>query len=472
MAKVVVDIEVRGEEEIRAVSEAMKDVNSELAKTEQNAKDASKGVDDVASNGGAIAILDQLTGGLATRLRDAYEASKLFNGSLKGMRAALVATGVGALVVALGVVVAYWDEIVEFITDANKQLEKQVELLESSLGILDKQIANLEKQIAFEQESGKNADHLIAQRNVLLKQAEKENELRLNGLKEQLARLEATQSELTIWEQIEGGFFRMFGGSEGLAQKAIQFTQDRQAEVLRLKDAIEAAEGKAIDLNIALAGETKTKSDDGSPKTRAAVDSVGSPEASPRVEFAKLEAEQLLIEEQQLQVDLDRLRENAAKAEMERSKAVAEQNLAVTATALGAISNLIGQASAEGKALGIAQATIDTFIGANKALAQGGFLGIATAATVIATGLANVQRIASTQLPGVSGSFGGSTGGGGATAPQIPQANFNVVGDSGIDTLADSISSQQNQPIRAYVTQQDITTNAQMERETRNSSTV
>jgi hypothetical protein len=72
----------------------------------------------------------------------------------------------------------------------------------------------------------------------------------------------------------------------------------------------------------------------------------------------------------------------------------------------------------------------------------------------------------------VASGLGGSGGGGGATAPQIPQANFNVVGDSGIDTLADSISSQQNQPIRAYVTQQDITTNAQMERETRNSSTV
>ena len=60
---------------------------------DQQAEKASKSIDDVAGNGGAIAILDRLTGGLATTLKDAYESSKLFNGSLKATRAALIATG-------------------------------------------------------------------------------------------------------------------------------------------------------------------------------------------------------------------------------------------------------------------------------------------------------------------------------------------------------------------------------------------
>ena len=82
-----------------------------LTKAEQKLNQESKKVasefENVTKNGGAIAILDQLTGGLASRVRDTFEATKLFNFSLKGMRTALIATGIGAFIVALGLVVAY-----------------------------------------------------------------------------------------------------------------------------------------------------------------------------------------------------------------------------------------------------------------------------------------------------------------------------------------------------------------------------
>ncbi len=51
-----------------------------------------------------------------------------------------------------------------------------------------------------------------------------------------------------------------------------------------------------------------------------------------------------------------------------------------------------------GKTTGIASATIDTFVGANKAFAQGGFFGFAMAAAVIAAGMANVARISGVEL--------------------------------------------------------------------------
>ena len=86
------------------LTKSFKEVDKQAEKT-------SKSVDDVAGNGGAIAVLDSLTGGLATRMKDAYEATKLFNFSLKGTKTALIATGVGAFVVLLGAAVAYWDDI-------------------------------------------------------------------------------------------------------------------------------------------------------------------------------------------------------------------------------------------------------------------------------------------------------------------------------------------------------------------------
>lgn len=54
--------------------------------------------------------------------------------------------------------------------------------------------------------------------------------------------------------------------------------------------------------------------------------------------------------------------------------------------------------AAVGKAASIAQATINTYEGATKALAQGGFFGIAMAAAVIASGLASVAQISGVKL--------------------------------------------------------------------------
>jgi len=74
----------------------------------------------------------------------------------------------------------------------------------------------------------------------------------------------------------------------------------------------------------------------------------------------------------------------------------------------GALSSLAG----DNKALAVASAVIDTYVGANKAFAQGGTLGFITGAAVIAAGLNNVNTILATDVPG--------GGGGGSAAPQAP----------------------------------------------------
>lgn len=75
------------------------------------------------------------------------------------------------------------------------------------------------------------------------------------------------------------------------------------------------------------------------------------------------------------------------------------------------------------KAFSIAEAIVNTYTGATKALAQGGFLGSFMAASVIAMGMANVARIAATQ-PGSRGGGGGSYGGGSYRAPSYNQSSI------------------------------------------------
>lgn len=129
-----------------------------------------------------------------------------------------------------------------------------------------------------------------------------------------------------------------------------------------------------------------------------------------------------------------------------RQSSVNDQ-LAAASQLAGALSSLAG----DNKELAVASAIIDTYVGANKAFAQGGTLGFITGAAVIAQGLNNVRTIMSTEVKGESGSSqsiptGGSVGG--AIGQSVPiNANINDLINQG----------NENQPVQAYVISQEVT---------------
>ena len=91
--------------------------------------------------------------------------------------------------------------------------------------------------------------------------------------------------------------------------------------------------------------------------------------------------------------DVTAIEEKYAKLREELRKKEVNAKLQMTAEVAGQISNLLGQESAAGKAFALAQATINTYLGASKAIAQGGIWGVAQAAIVIAAGLKQVASI-------------------------------------------------------------------------------
>ncbi len=139
------------------------------------------------------------------------------------------------------------------------------------------------------------------------------------------------------------------------------------------------------------------------------------------------------------------------------------ENAEAVGGAIGTLAGIAGESTAAGKALGVASATIDTYVGANKAIAKGGFAGIAQAIAIIATGLSNVKTILSTKVP--KPSVGGvSTGGGGEATPALPAPpSFNIVGATETSQLADAIGGQTQQPVQAYVVANDVTTAQSLE---------
>lgn len=87
------------------------------------------------------------------------------------------------------------------------------------------------------------------------------------------------------------------------------------------------------------------------------------------------------------------------KAKEANTKARVNAELTMTAGLAGQMSALLGEQSAIGKAFAVVQATINTYLGATKALATGGIFGIAQAAIVIAFGMKQVATIAKQKDP-------------------------------------------------------------------------
>ena len=114
----------------------------------------------------------------------------------------------------------------------------------------------------------------------------------------------------------------------------------------------------------------------------------------------------------------------------------------------GLANALIGLAG-ENKELAVASAIIDTYVGANKAYAQGGVVGFATAAAVIIAGLNNVRTILQTDTGGSSG--GGGGGGGGISAPSAPPAPQMM---SGAFELSGGVEPE---PTKAFVVTDEMT---------------
>ena len=119
------------------------------------------------------------------------------------------------------------------------------------------------------------------------------------------------------------------------------------------------------------------------------------------------------------------------------------------------------------KAIGIANAIINTSVGVSKALASSAPpLNFINAAIVTASGVAAVKNIQKTQFN--SSSFdttspSTSTGGGAATSPTQPPS-FNVVGQSGFNQVAGALGQQQ--PVQAFVVAGDVTTAQQLQNNT------
>ena len=130
---------------------------------------------------------------------------------------------------------------------------------------------------------------------------------------------------------------------------------------------------------------------------------------------------------------------------------------------LANLSDLAGKQTAAGKALGIASALTNTYVGVTEALSAKSVLPspfdvvakVANVATILASGLKAVKAITAVKVPG------GGGGGGGVSAPSIgggaPSTASGVptIGSSPVTALGTMMQNQP--PLKAYVVESEVT---------------
>ena len=185
---------------------------------------------------------------------------------------------------------------------------------------------------------------------------------------------------------------------------------------------------------------------------------------------ARLESEQLNVQQRaelQKQLSQAELKESNIRIKIADAEAQAKiESLNLVSSALSVASKIAGENSKAGKALAVSAALITTYTSANKAYlsqfqpiptSSSPVRGALAAAVAVASGLMNVKKILSVNPEGQS-----NAGGGGGATVQAP--NFNVVGASSTDQLAQAVGGQVNEPIRAFVVGSDVTNQQELDR--------
>jgi hypothetical protein len=147
-----------------------------------------------------------------------------------------------------------------------------------------------------------------------------------------------------------------------------------------------------------------------------------------------------------------------AEAQQKINQAKLESEIALAQQTLAIVGSLVDQNSVAGKAIAVTQAIINTYQGATKAIAQGGIFGPVAAAATIAAGLVNVKKIISTKVPSAKGTGNVADSG----SPSMSMASAPISPSAPIQNTVTSLSQQSINQMgsaagRAYVVESDIT---------------
>jgi hypothetical protein len=483
--------------------------------------------------------------------------------ALKGIKTGIAATGIGLLVVALGTIYAYWDDIKEAVSGVTKEQKNQQEALSKNIELQKQKLDSLNSQDNVLKLQGKSEKEILnskaKQYEATIKlvelqlesdakiqeQREKNEERNANILKNIITgslaissmglRLLAAPIDLLIATANKVsktlGFGEIIGTNlnekiteinkqvsefatsfifnpEKVKQEGIKTATETKNYLDKLKNDKAGFLLQINDIDKKAADDAKLTEEEKQEKLKKLNDDYNKKLAEEQTDFdltdlqktqdkinadAKFKEDQIAAEEA-YQLKITEIQYNSQYEREQREEEARQRKIQAfqdTTQAIGSIAQsgeeLLASVQAAGlakgkaaqgamKALALVQIGADSAIAFSKMM-QGTESSAAGAASVAgpaapgvytatkiafytsgtATILANLAR-AKKLLSGGGGGGGAAVSGGGGAAPAAAPS-FNVVGNSGVNQLAETMQGRSAQaPIQAYVVAQNVTT--------------
>ena len=410
------------------------------------------------------AVKQFFEGDFSGAAESAKAASKEFVDVLTGVDGTVDKVGEGITKVATATS-NYVKETVNAAT-ANVQLEKSARLAETAnQGLIEKYDRQAEQLRQIRDDESKSFEERIAANNELGKLLDEQEKTMMANADARVKQAEAELAKNKDNVDLQIAYQEALNEQAGIEAQITGFRSEQQTNANSL-----LREQKDLVNELALIGKTEREIE--------------------RLELQQdYEAKKLLIEREitdealkndmllALQTDfnnkVNNLNEEASDNEIMWSEMTTDQKLEYAQKGLDGLAANLGKETAAGKAAAIASTLISTYQGAQasyQSLAAipvvGPALGIAAAAAAVAGGLQTVKSIQSTKTPQTAG-----MGSGGANIsspsrpapPSVPPA-FNIVGASGTNQLAEAIGGQSQQPVKAFVVSNDVSTAQELDR--------
>jgi len=511
---------------IDKVNKQVDELNSSLNKVSKTNDGVAKSMGDssnaVLENGGAMGLLNDATSGLAMTVKDAVEASVLFTksqklasiqqaiystvvgtstGAMKLFRIALVATGIGALVVGLGLLIANFDKVKKVVLNVVPGLAKVGDFVENLVnGFTDFIGVTSEAERALASLTEQADKSLAMNKKFMAEEGDLVNKYTKAKIDAKNAYNEAIKEEGANQKKL----------AERLNRELLAIDKMHNDDLAKAKKEAQDKEDEANKTRTEKQKADRLKAQEDAKKAQEDED-------KRKEEKIKLDAEKAIAldeEIKQAQLDVEEFRQNNIDKETEQeatamnnriarkeyeydeAKKIADDQLALdkqiqetrynsardAGDALSNLANLLGGNSKKNQALqkgiAVAQIAIDTAqaisnaipasikAGAEAGKVAGPAAAVVTPAVTASTYIGLAAMItgnalkAKSILSGGGGSGGSSSSGGGST---MSAPSFNLVQGTGTNQIAQGLS-QQGAPIKAYVVSSDVSTSQSLDR--------
>lgn len=419
--------------------------------------------------------------------KDAFANLKIVAvNAFNAIKTAIGSTGIGLLVVALGTIYAYWDDITEAVSGVSAEQQKLNRETNKNIQAQKDKLSELDSQDAVLKQQGLSERQILKLKEAQTKELIKQQIVQLEGAKVAAdTELKRTTDMFATTSKVVSAFA---GTAAGLsvakllfdpgetAKKGADNIKEIEKNLKESKNKLAEYQNQVVEIDNTTAEKQKQKREQAVETGRTnelerlkgiqAV-SVGVNQETNNLIFASnVSAAKMNADVQKWNTQMDKEQSELRQKINEQEFVAKQENARKYSDLIGGFADLAGRQTGVGKTLAVAEATINTYLAASQVLSAKSpqyivnpFLRFSSAALTIAMGLKNVKNILSVKVPNGGGAGGSlpSGSGGGATAPtQAPIAS--AVQVSQTQTLGTSSVNVANQSaVKAFVVERDIT---------------